>query len=207
MKYQATRFSAALALWAFFIPPVMAEEKAGDRALVVIDLRPAEEREGSGLTPLTGICNQDVYRVADVASNPLKLTALKSDLAEQLGSAGEGKTLTVMNWTVYYNKQLEGGQPWAKIVGVGGIPIPGKNQGKFPGSKCSRQESAGGWFSAVRSPGKIHRWCPSLKVLMPARPWACELFIHPGVNSKGSSRAVPPTPRRFSTACTRRPKR
>ena len=44
----------------------------------------------------------------------------------------------MLNWTVYYNKQLEGGQPWAKIVGVGGIPIPGKNPDKFPGSKCLR---------------------------------------------------------------------
>ncbi len=162
MKYQASRFSAALALWALFFSPVTSAEEAGDHALVVIDLRPAEERAGTGLTPLTGNCNEDVYLVADVASNPLKLAALKSDLAERLDGAGEGKTLTVLNWTVYYNKQLEGGQPWVKMVGVGGIPIPGKNQDKLPGSKCSRQESGGGWFERSEVTGK---YSPLISVL------------------------------------------
>jgi len=153
MKYQATRFSAALALVAF-LSPVRAGEGAGDHAWVIIDLRPREEREGTGLTPLTGACNEDVYRIADVASNPLKVAALKAALTGQLGSAGDGKTLTVLNWTIYYNKQREGGEPWAKIVGVGGFPIPGKDQGKLPGSKCSRQESAGGWFERSEVTGK-----------------------------------------------------
>ena len=153
MKYQVTRFSSALALVALF-SPLIAKEGPGDHALVVIDLRPREEREGTGLAPLTGKCNEDVYRIADVASIPLKVAALKSALSGQLGSAGEGKTLTVLNWTVYYNKQLEGGEPWAKIVGVGGFPIPGKDQGKLPGSKCSRQQSAGGWFERSEVTGK-----------------------------------------------------
>jgi hypothetical protein len=153
MTHLAPRISAALALLTSFLPP-MAQERAGDKALVIIDLRPREEREGDGLTPLTGACNEDVYRIADAASNPLKVAVLKSDLNEQLGSAGGGKTLTVLNWTVYYNKQREGGQPWAKIVPVGGIPLPGKDQGKLPGSKCTRQESAGGWFDPSEVTGK-----------------------------------------------------
>lgn len=124
----------------------MTEEPASGHALVVIDLRPKEERAGTGLTPLAGECNRDVYRIADVASNPPKIDAMKSGLAGKLGRAADGKTLTVLNWTIYYNKQLEGGQPWAKIVGVGGIPLPGNKQGKLPGSKCTRQESGGGWF-------------------------------------------------------------
>ena len=155
MKHPVTRFSAALAL-AASLAPVMAEEGTGDDALVVVDLRPKEERAGTGATPLTGECNLGVYRIADVASNPFKVAALQADVAAQLGSAGEGKTLTVLNWTLYYNTQREGGQPWGKIVGVGGLPIPGSNntQDKFPGSKCSPQESAGGWFDRTEVTGK-----------------------------------------------------
>jgi len=158
MKYQATRLSAACALLACF-SPVMAQERAGDNAVVIIDLRPREEREGAGLSPLPGACNEDVYLVADSASKPLKVAALQSEVARALGAAGEAKTLTVLNWTIYYNKQLYGGQPWGKIVPVGGIalpgiPLPGKNQGNFPGSKCSRQETSGGWFERSEVTGK-----------------------------------------------------
>jgi hypothetical protein len=145
MKYPATRIFAAIALLAS-LSPVLAQERAGDHALVVIDLRPPEEKAGAGLSPLTGACNEDVYRVADSASNPLKVAALQAELAKALGAAGEGKTLTVLNWTIYYNKQLYGGEPWLKIVPVGGIPLPGKDRGNFPGSKCARPETAGGWF-------------------------------------------------------------
>jgi hypothetical protein len=28
-----------------------------------------------------------------------------------LGLAGDGKTLTVLNWSIYYNKQVSGGGP------------------------------------------------------------------------------------------------
>jgi hypothetical protein len=155
MKYTATLLIAGPLLLA---APVTAQERATGHALVVIDLRPPEERQGTGLAPLSGDCNVDVYRVGDAASSPLKVAALKSELAVRLGAAGRDKTLTVLNWTIYYNKQLYGGQPWGKIVPGGlGFPmpgIPGKGQGSFPGSKCSRPESAGGWFERSEVTGK-----------------------------------------------------
>jgi len=158
MKHLATGFSAAIALLAYGSPG-LAQERAGGHALIVIDLRPKEERRGSGLSPITGSCNEDVFLVADSASKPIKVIALQSELAKQLGSAGNDRTLTVLNWAIYYNKQLYGGQPWGKIVPAGGlplpgIPLPGKNQGNYPGSKCSRQESTGGWFERSEVTGK-----------------------------------------------------
>src|SRR4029434_6384531 len=51
--------------------PVMSQEGATSGDLVVIDLRPKEEREGFGLAALDGKCNEDVFRIPDVASDPL----------------------------------------------------------------------------------------------------------------------------------------
>lgn len=158
MKHLATGFSAPFALLAFWSSG-LAQERAGAHGLMVFDLRPKEERQGGGLSPISGDCNEDVYRVADSASKPIKVIALQSELEKRLGSTGDGKTFTVLNWTIYYNRQRYGGQPWGKIVSAGGLPLrglqpAGRNQGNFPGSKCSRQESAGGWFERSEVTGK-----------------------------------------------------
>jgi hypothetical protein len=127
----------------------LAQEPPPVQELVVIDLRPAEDKEGSALQPLSGKCNQDVYRIPDVASDPLKVDLLKQDLAAIVGT--EGKTLTVLNWSIYYNKQVQNsGGNALRSLGVGGYSIPtGKgDKGKHAGSKCPRKESAGGWYQA-----------------------------------------------------------
>jgi len=116
---------------------------AQEPGLVVIDLRPKEEKDGFGLAPLTGKCNQDVFRIADVASDPLKVDVLKEDLSQLNGMAG---TLTVLNWSIYYNKQVQGGGTKLQNVGIQGYSLPGKKNERRAGSKCSRKESAGGWY-------------------------------------------------------------
>jgi hypothetical protein len=142
MKYRVIRIVAALSLCAG-LQPCMAQDE--DKPLVVIDLRPTEEKEGHGLTPLSGKCNDDVFRIADVATDPLKIDMLKGDLEPLVGTSG--KTLTVLNWAIYYNKQVQkaGG---LKGFGVQGYSIPTKDDKKKAGSKCSQKESAGGWYQA-----------------------------------------------------------
>jgi hypothetical protein len=117
--------------------------------LVIIDLRPREETEGNGLTELTGKCNKDVYRIADVASDPLKMDVLREEVVPLFRMTGERKTLTVLNWSIYYNTQRgQGGGPSIRSVGVQGYALPtGKTKEKQKGSKCSREESAGGWYA------------------------------------------------------------
>jgi hypothetical protein len=127
-----------------------AQEASAPAELVVIDLRPKEERDGHGLAELAGKCNKDVYRIADVASDPLKVEVLKSELVRQLIDSGAGKTLTVLNWSIYYNKQVQGGSGGVlESVGVGGYSIPTgkKKEGRRPGSDCPKREMAGGWYS------------------------------------------------------------
>lgn len=143
MKYPLLRLLAALSLVSS-LQCAMAQEEA--KPLVVIDLRPDEEKQGVGLTALTGKCNKDVFRIADVASDPLKIDALKADLIEQFGLSGDGKTLTVLNWSIYYNKQVNNGGSLFKGVGIQGYSLPGQGDEKKPGSKCSQKESAGGWY-------------------------------------------------------------
>ena len=145
---QRTRFIAALSLMAC-LQPLLAQEAAEPQELVVIDLRPKDERDGFGLAPLTGKCNENVFRIPDVASDPLKVDVLKSDLAQALGLAGDGKTLTVLNWSIYYNKQIQKSGSLIESVGIQGYSVPGKKKEKQPGSKCSKKESAGGWYQGA----------------------------------------------------------
>jgi hypothetical protein len=124
-----------------------AQDPATTSELVVIDLRPKEEREGMGLASLDGKCNKDVFRIADVATDPLKVDTLKAEMSRQLIDGGAGKTLTVLNWSIYYNKQVQGGGGGLNGVGIGGYTIPtGKKKERRPGSDCSRRESGGGWY-------------------------------------------------------------
>ena len=131
-------------------------EGAAPAELVVIDLRPKEERDGNGLAELEGKCNKDVYRIADVASDPLKVDALKAELVRQLIDSGAGRTLTVLNWSIYYNKQVQGGGGSLNSVGVGGYSIPTgkKKEGRRPGSDCPRRDSAGGWYEGNELTGQ-----------------------------------------------------
>lgn len=135
---------ALLALGA--APPNASADDA--KPLVVIDLRPGEEKDASSLTELEGKCNKDVYRIPDVASDPLKVDVLKTDLEGALIDGGAGKTLTVLNWSIYYNRQVQKSGSPLSSVGIGGYNIPGKSKERKAGSSCSRRESAGGWYQA-----------------------------------------------------------
>jgi len=126
------------------LQPVLAQEDI--KPLVVIDLRPAEEKEGNGLLPLDGKCNKNVYRIADVATDPLKVDLLKADLTQAFADSGGGKTLTVLDWSIYYNKQVQKSGGLLDSVGIQGYDVPAKEKSKKPGSICSRKESAGGWY-------------------------------------------------------------
>ena len=139
------RYLAALLLASSL--PTFAQDPAAPADLVVIDLRPPEEKEGFKLVELSGKCNKDVYRIPDVATDPLKIDLLKTELTQQLPDFGAGKTLAVLNWSIYYNKQVQGGGGGLSGLGVGGYAIPtGKKNEKRAGSDCPRDKSAGGWY-------------------------------------------------------------
>jgi hypothetical protein len=118
-----------------------------DPKIVVIDLRPAEEKEGTGLRELDGKCNEDVYRIADVASDPLKVEVLREDLSQLRLSAP--KTLTVLDWSIYYNKQVQKSGGSLRSVGIQGYSIPGKKKERRAGSRCTKRDTAGGWYEGA----------------------------------------------------------
>jgi hypothetical protein len=144
MNKRLTRLLALLGVLALQQP--LPAQEASAQELVVIDLRPKEEKDGIGLIAVTGKCNKDVFRIADVATDPTKVEALRANLAEQLGLASGGKTLTVLNWSVYYNKQGAHGGSFLDSVGIQGYNIPSNKKEGGSGSKCSQKESAGGWY-------------------------------------------------------------
>jgi len=153
MMKRMARFVAALCLFAFH-PSSPAQESATLQEFVVVDLRPQAEKDGTGLSPLDGKCNKGVFRIADVATDPLKIDVLKDDLAQQLRKAGAGKTLIVLDWSIYYNESAEHGGGGLTGVGIQGYSVPAKQEGAQRGSKCSHQESAGGWYLGSEATSK-----------------------------------------------------
>jgi hypothetical protein len=135
------------------VAPVLAQD-APPAELVLIDLRPPEEKEGTALVELEGKCNQDVFRIADVATDPLKIDLLREDISRI--QMIKPKTLTVLNWSIYYNRQVHGSSGnGVRSVGIGGYTIPtGKKKERRAGSRCTQRDSAGGWYegSEIHSP-------------------------------------------------------
>jgi hypothetical protein len=162
---------------------------AQDADLVVIDLRPREEKEGFGLAPLTGKCNEDVYRIADVASDPLKVDVLKEDLAPLLGPSG--KTLTVLNWSIYYNKQVRKSGGMLESVGIQGYSVPGKKKEKRPGSRCSRKESAGGWYEGGEVTSVYFPLVSEFEGTFGGKPISVRLVYSPTRKLAGEFRGAP----------------
>jgi len=135
-----------IAILLFAAIPVVSNAQEESPQLVVIDLRPTEEKEGTGLKELDGKCNENVFRIADVATDPLKLDILREDLSRI--QMIKPKTLTVLNWSIYYNKQVrKSGGGLLQSVGVGGYNIPtAKRKERHAGSVCTQRDSAGGWY-------------------------------------------------------------
>jgi hypothetical protein len=122
--------------------------------MTVIDLRPKEEREGNQLAPLTGECNEKIFRIPDAASAPNKVVLLEADLLKHIAVLVEGKTLTVLNWSIYYNKFTRSSGPRLTGIGVQGYSLPGQKK-KDPerGSHCAKEKTAGGWFDGSEVTG------------------------------------------------------
>ena len=77
-----------------------------------------------------------MFRIADVASDPLKVEVLKADLAQQMGLASDGKTLTVLNWSIYYNKQTQKhAAPCSSSVGIQGYSDPRQEEREGAGQQ------------------------------------------------------------------------
>ncbi len=136
-----------LVLLAAATVPALGQD-AEPKPLMLIDLRPAEEKAGHALTELAGKCNQDVFRIADVASDPSKLDLLLEDMRSYLAENGHGKSFTVLNWSIYYNKQVQKTGGGLGNIGIQGYSLPGKEKKRKAGSLCPKKDSAGGWYEA-----------------------------------------------------------
>jgi hypothetical protein len=183
MSHRTCRW-LALSLLPLLASVVRAED--ADPKIVVIDLRPPEEKEGNGLRELEGKCNADVYRIADVATSPLKFDLLKADLEQMMPASDERRTLTVLDWSIYYNKQIHKNEgSFLKSVGVQGYTIPNKSEGKKPGSNCSQKESAGGWYMANEVTGVYFPLVSEFSGTFAGKPISVRLVYSPTQKLEG----------------------
>lgn len=151
--------------------------------IVVIDLRPPEEKEGVGLIELEGKCNADVYRIADVASDPLKVEVLRAELGQlRLGAA---KTLTVLDWSIYYNKQVRKSGGVLQSVGIQGYSIPGKKKERRAGSRCTQRDSAGGWYEGAELHSVYYPLISEFTGTYGGRPVRVRIVYSPGKKLTG----------------------
>ena len=165
--------------------PLAAQEAPPPKELVVIDLRPKEEREGFGLSALDGKCNENVFRIADVATDPLKVELLRENLRQMLADSGDDKTLTVLNWSIYYNKQVQKSGGMFDSVGIQGYSIPGKKKEKHAGSKCSKKESAGGWYQGSEATTVYFPLISEFEGTYGGKPVNARVVYSPGVKLTG----------------------
>jgi len=173
----------AVLLSAVFQPVARAED--AEPHLVVIDLRPPEEREGNQLVELDGKCNQNVFRIADVATDPLKLDVLREDLSQV--QMIKPKTLTVLNWSIYYNKQVHGRSGnGVQSVGIGGYTIPtGNKKERKAGSKCTQRDSAGGWYEGAEIHSPYYPLVSELTGTYGGRPIKVRVVYSPSTKLTG----------------------
>lgn len=153
--------------------------------LVIVDLRPPEEKEGTGLTALEGKCNKDVYRIADVATDPLKVDVLRDDLSNVQWV--QGKTLTVLNWSIYYSKQVQSkGGGVLQSVGVGGYNIPtAQKKERRAGSRCTQRDSAGGWYDGSEIHSVYYPLISEFAGTYGGKPFKARVVYSPNVKLTG----------------------
>lgn len=175
-----------LALSPFLLLPIASSaQDPAPPQLALIDLRPPEEKEGVALVELEGKCNKGVFRIADVATDPLKVDVLRDDLSQIQLLAG--KTLTVLNWSIYYNKQVrKSGGGLLQSVGVGGYNIPtAKKKERRAGSVCTQRDSAGGWYDGDEVHSVYYPIVSELAGTYAGKPFKARVVYSPSVKLTG----------------------
>jgi hypothetical protein len=186
LKKLLAQLMVPLLMFAFQLP-LPAQEAAARTELALIDLRPQEEKDGNGLLPLNGKCNKEVFRIADVATDPLKVEVLKSELWERLSSDDAAKTFTVLNWSIYYNKQVQTkGGGVLQSVGVGGYNIPtAQKKERRAGSRCTQRDSAGGWYDGSEIHSVYYPLISEFAGTYGGKPFKARVVYSPSVKLTG----------------------
>ena len=137
--------------------------------------------------PSSGKCNEDVFRIPDVASDPLKVEVLKADLSPLMSTSG--KTLTVLNWSIYYNKQVQKKGSMLDGVGIQGYTVPAEKKKKSPEANAQRRSPREAGTRAVKPRPPISRSFRNSRVPSAASRSTCAWCIRRHANSRENSRA------------------
>ena len=120
------------------LQPVLAQEDI--KPLVVIDLRPSEEKEGNGLLPLAGQVQQGRLPHRRRGHRPAQGgRAQVRSRPRPSATPAVARRFTVLDWSIYYNQQVQKSGGLLDSVGIQGYDMPAKDKSKKPGSICSQQ--------------------------------------------------------------------
>jgi len=112
------------------------------------DSRPAGEDHPRTLSLLITSCQYGIRVLSDEGRERDRTTALKTALAEQLGTALNGHSLKVLSYQIYFNNAAVAANSAASIVGgVSGALL--KKDSTH--AKCSHDKTPEGWFEAAET--------------------------------------------------------
>ena len=154
-NWRGVAFTAALAsvcqpLYAASATAPGDESIATATTFKFVDARPSEQKAmgNSQLSYWITSCSYGIHRLGDAKGSPRKLDLLRADLEKSLGGTLNDKTLTVSSYALYLNSGsvMRGTALFAGFGAIGGL------LGAFlkpeMGSRCSREDTPEGWYSA-----------------------------------------------------------
>ena len=128
-------------------------EAPGAERVLLVDERPAEDKTQSFGALNIMKCTYGVFRVADDATEPSRMTLLRSDLAAALGAELDGRSIIVRHYGLYVNnaRALRGtaaaAASAAGATAAAGVGIPNavvRVEGMDP--NCPPEKMEGGWY-------------------------------------------------------------
>jgi hypothetical protein len=148
----------------------------------VIDERIESDKKQKTLSYLVTSCDYAVRRLGDKTA-PNRVDALHDDLVRIKGAALEGKTLTVTQYNIYFNRNARmRGQVYSNYTGV----VAGVMEKQ--GSNCPREKAGGGWFDAAELTGPFSPLVVDVKATLEGVPYNTRVVFTPAREVPGDFR-------------------
>lgn len=116
---------------------------AADKRVNIVDARPDIEKKSEFLSLLITQCDYGIRRIGDEVTRPSRIELLQSDLSQALGQGIHGKSLRLTHYTIFLNM---GATLRRNTYGTNSGLVTSIMEGM--GSRCSREQTSGGWYAS-----------------------------------------------------------
>ncbi|WP_156405428.1 hypothetical protein [Sphingomonas sp. Root710] len=117
-------------------------------SFIFSDNRIAGEDRPRTLSLLITSCQYGIRVLSDEGRSRDRITALKTALAEELGTALDGHTLNILSYQIYFNNAAVAANSAAGVVGGVAGALLTKDSTH---AKCSHEKTPEGWFEAAET--------------------------------------------------------